>query len=45
MKKQTVDLIIKVGIEVAEWLVIILKEKRRPKQNANKNTSKKKLKG
>ena len=44
MKKQTVDLIIRIGIELAEWLSIILKEKRRPNQNDNKNTSKKKLK-
>jgi hypothetical protein len=44
MKKQTVDLIIRIGIEVAEWLAIILKEKRRPKKNVHKTTSKKKLK-
>ena len=36
MKKQTVDLIIRIGIEVAEWLAIILKEKWKSQQNSKK---------
>ena len=44
MRKQTVDLIIKVAIEVAEWLAIILKEKRRQKKNETKRDSEKKSK-
>ncbi len=40
MRKQTVDLIIKVAIEVAEWLSIILKEKWKSQQNNKKRSSK-----
>ena len=40
MKKRTVDLIIKIGIEVAEWLSVILKEKWKSQQNSKKRPSK-----
>ncbi len=40
MTKRTVDLIIRVGIEIVEWISIILKEKRGT--NDSKRNSKKK---
>jgi hypothetical protein len=45
MTKRTIDMIIRIGIEVVEWVSIILKEKRREtKQNDGKGNSKKKQK-
>ena len=43
MTKRTVDLIIRIGIEIVEWISIILKEKRG--NNDSKGNSKKKCKG
>jgi len=40
MKKRTVDMVIRVAIEVAEWLSVILKEKRKSQQNSKKRPSK-----
>ena len=43
MTKRTVDLIIRIGIEIAEWISIILKEKRGT--NGSYRNSEKKRKG
>ena len=41
MTKRTIDLIVRIGIEIAEWISIILKEKRREtKQNDGKSKKK-----
>ena len=37
MTKRTVDLIIRVAIEVVDWLNIILKEKKETKNNDSKS--------
>ena len=42
MTKRTIDLIIRIGIEIVEWISIILKEKRG--NNDSKRNSKKKRK-
>jgi hypothetical protein len=42
MTKRTVDLIIRIAIEVVDWLNIILKENRRSENNDSKGNSKKK---
>ena len=44
MAKKTVDLIIRIAIEVADWLTTILKEKRKRRQNDGEGNSKKKHK-
>ena len=39
MTRRTVDLIIRIGIEIVDWLSIILKEKREAKNNdSNRNS-------
>ena len=43
MTKRTVDLIIRIGIEIVEWISIILKEKRGT--NDSKRNPEKKRKG
>jgi hypothetical protein len=43
--KRTVDLIIRNGIEIVDWLSIILKEKKEIKNNDSKRNSEKKRKG
>ena len=43
MTKRTIDLIIRIGIEIVEWISIILKEKRGT--NDSKGNSEKKRKG
>ena len=43
MTKRTVDLIIRIGIEIVEWISIILKEKRGT--NDSKRNPKEKRKG
>ena len=40
MTKRTVDLIIRIGIEIVEWISIILKEKR-GNNDSNRNSEKK----
>jgi len=45
MTKRTVDLIIRIAIEIVDWLNIILKEDRRTENNDSKGNSKKKRKG
>ena len=46
MTKRTVDLIIRIGIEIVEWISIILKEKRGTKNNdSNRNSEKKRESG
>lgn len=47
MTKRTVDLIIRIGIEIAEWLSIILKEKKRRSRNNDSkgNTEKERQSG
>jgi hypothetical protein len=44
MTKRTVDLIIEIGLEIVEWISIILKEKRKggDKDNDSKENSKNK---
>ena len=42
MTRRTVDLIIRIGIKIVEWLSIILKEKRGNKTNDGKGNSKEK---
>jgi hypothetical protein len=38
MTKRTIDMIIRIGLEIVEWMSIILKEKRREtKQNDGKS--------
>jgi len=32
MSKRTIDLIVRIGIEIVDWISIILKEKRRSKK-------------
>jgi hypothetical protein len=44
MTKRTVDLIIRIGIEIVEWISIILKEKRGTKNNDSKRNPEKKRK-
>ena len=46
MTKRTVDLIIRIGIEIVEWISIILEEKRGTKNNdSNRNSEKKRESG
>ena len=45
MAKKTVDLIIRIAIEVADWLTTILKEKRKRRKNDSERNSKEKRKG
>ena len=45
MTKRTVDLIIRIGIEIVDWLSIILKEKKEAKNNDCKRNPEKKRKG
>ena len=40
MTKRTIDMIIRIGIELAEWISIILKEKRRQKSDDSKSKKK-----
>jgi hypothetical protein len=42
MTKRSLDLIIKIAIEIVEWISITLKEKRRTENNDGKGNSKKK---
>ncbi len=42
MKKRTVELIIAIGLELLDWLSIILSEKRRSKTNDSERASKEK---
>ena len=44
MTKRTVDLIIRIGIEIVEWISIILKEKR-GNNDSNRNSEKKRESG
>jgi hypothetical protein len=44
MTKRTVDLIIRIGIEIVEWISIILKEKRGTKNNDSYRNSEEKRK-
>jgi hypothetical protein len=45
MTRCTVDLIIRIGIEIVDWLSIILKEKKEAKNNDCKRNPEKKRKG
>lgn len=40
MTKRTIDLLVRIGIEIVDWINIILKEKRRPDNNDRNRTSK-----
>lgn len=42
MTKRTIDMIIRIGIEVVEWISLILKEKRKGGNKNNDSKSKKK---
>ena len=45
MSRRTVDLIIRIGIEIVDWFSIIHKDKRETKNNDSYRTSEKKRKG
>lgn len=40
MTQRTIDLLVRIGIEIVEWINIILKEKRRPDNHDSNRTSK-----
>ena len=40
MTQRTIDLLINIGIEIVDWINIILKEKRRPDKNDRNRASK-----
>ena len=42
MTRRTVDLIVKIAIEIVDWLNIILKEKRRSENNDSKSKKERK---
>ena len=42
MTQRTIDLLVKIAIEIVDWINILLKEKRRPDNNDRNGTSKKK---
>jgi hypothetical protein len=44
MTKRTIDLIIKIAIEVADWLTTILNEKRKRRKDDGEGNSKEKCK-
>ena len=42
MTQRTIDLLVKIAIEIVDWINILLKEKRRHDNNDRNRTSKKK---
>ena len=40
MTQRTIDLFVKIAIEIVDWINILLKEKRRPDNNDRNRTSK-----
>ena len=40
MTQRTIDLLVRIGIEIVDWINIILKDKRRPNNNDSNRASK-----
>ena len=40
MTQRTIDLLVRIAIEIVDWINILLKEKRRPDKNDRNGTSK-----